>query len=79
MANTIPQVEFNVQLLAEDMAAKGWNKLDLAVRADVADMTVIRFLRGECQTAPTAKKLATALGRSVRRYIISDRSEAVSA
>ena len=79
MANTSPQVEFNVQLLAEDMAAKGWNKLDLAVRADVADMTVIRFLRGEHQTAPTAKKLATALGRSVRRYIISDCSEAVSA
>ena len=74
-----PIVCFDVQLLAEDMAAKGWNKLDLARVAQVSDMTVIRFLRGERQTAPTAKKLATALGRSVRRYIISDRSEAVSA
>ena len=69
MANTIPQVEFNVQLLAEDMAAKGLNKLDLSVRAGVADMTVIRFLRGDHQTARTAKKLATALGYSVRRYL----------
>ena len=74
-----PSVGFNVQLMTEDMAAKGWNKLDLAVRAGVSDMTVIRFLRGESQTNPTAKKLAAALGRSVRRYIIADRSEAVSA
>ncbi len=74
-----PSVRFDVQLIVEDMAAKGWNKLDLARVAQVSDMTVIRFLRGEHQTAPTAKKLATALGRSVRRYIISDRSEAVSA
>lgn len=65
-----PLVTYNVQLLAEDMAAKGWTKSDLANKAAVADMTVIRFLRGESQTAPTAKKLAKALGRSVRRYIV---------
>lgn len=69
MSNT-PLVTYDVQLLAEDMAAKGWTKLDLANKAEVADMTVIRFLRGESQTAPTAKKLAQALGRSVRRYIV---------
>lgn len=70
MANTEPRVTYNVQLLAEDMAEKGWTKLDLANKAKVADMTVIRFLRGDQQTAPTVKKLAAALGRSVRRYIV---------
>lgn len=71
-----PRVEFNAQLMAEDMAVKGWNKLELANRAGVADMTVIRFLRGESQTAQTAKKLAKALGYSIRRYLISLREEA---
>lgn len=70
-------MEFNSQLMAEDMAVKGWNKLDLAKRARVADMTVIRFLRGDNQTAATAKKLARALGYSVRRYLISSREAVV--
>jgi transcriptional regulator with XRE-family HTH domain len=70
MANE-PRVSFNTQLMAEDMVIKGLNKLDLAQRAGVADMTVIRFLRGESQTARTAKKLARALGRPVERYIVS--------
>jgi transcriptional regulator with XRE-family HTH domain len=70
-------IQYDAQLMAEDMALRGWTKLDLAKRARVADMTVIRFLRGESQTAPTAKKLANALGHSVRRYIISTR-EAVA-
>lgn len=64
-------VLFNAQLIAEDMAVKGWTKLDLANAAGVADMTVIRFLRGERQTPQVAKKLAKALGRSIRRYLIS--------
>jgi transcriptional regulator with XRE-family HTH domain len=70
-------VQFNAQLLAEDMALKGWNKNDIARRARVSDMTVIRFLRGERQSAKTAKRLATALGHSVRRYLIAS-SEAVA-
>ena len=77
MATAATPVQFDAQLMAEDMALKGWNKLDLAKRAKVADMTVIRFLRGERQTAPTAKKLARALGHSLRRYLISSR-EAVA-
>jgi transcriptional regulator with XRE-family HTH domain len=71
MATPAKPIEFDTQLLAEDMALKGWTKLDLARRAGVADMTVIRFLRGERQTAPTAKKLAKALGHSLKRYLIS--------
>jgi transcriptional regulator with XRE-family HTH domain len=77
MATAARQIEFDSQRMAEDMALKGWNKLYLAKRAGVADMTVIRFLRGESQTAATAKKLAGALGYSVRRYLISTR-EAVA-
>lgn len=64
-------MRFNRQLLAEDMAIRGWTKSELAARAGVSDMTVIRFLRGERQTGPTAKKLAKALGHSVRRYLVS--------
>lgn len=60
------------------MAIRGWSKLDLAKRAKVADMTVIRFLRGDQQTAKTAKKLARALGYSVRRYLISSSHKAVA-
>jgi hypothetical protein len=33
-------------------------------------MTVIRFLGGGAQTAPTALKIATALGHDVRRYLV---------
>lgn len=70
MANE-PRVTFNTQLMAEDMARRGFNKLDLATRAGVADMTVIRFLRGQNQTAKTAKKLAKALGHHIDRYLVS--------
>lgn len=55
--------------MVEDLTAKGWLPTDLAKRAAVSDMTVSRFLRGHTQTARTAKKLAKALGHSVRRYI----------
>jgi transcriptional regulator with XRE-family HTH domain len=67
-----PRIAFNARLMAEDLAAKGWTMLTLSQKAGVADMTVIRFLRGERQTAPTAKKLATALGRSIERYLIRE-------
>lgn len=75
MATAATRIEFNTQRVAEDMALKGWSKLDLATRARVSDMTVIRFLRGERQTPQTAKKLARALGYSVRRYLISARDD----
>lgn len=75
---TSPVVRFNARLLAEDMAAAGLGKLDLAKRAGVSDMTVIRFLRAERQTARTAKKLAKALGKSVRRYIVAEPSQEVA-
>lgn len=64
-------MEFDVDLMVEDMTAKGWLPTDLARRAKVSDMTVSRFLRGHTQTARTAGKLAKALGQAVRRYIVA--------
>lgn len=79
MANTsATAIRFDAQRMAEDMALRGWTKDEFAKRARVADMTVIRFLRGERQTAQTAMKLSKALGYSMRRYLISSR-EAVNA
>lgn len=77
MANE-SRVGFNAQLMAEDMALKGWRPTDLARAARVSDMTVYRFLSGESQTAPTAKKLAAALRRSLRRYLVTQSTEAVA-
>ena len=48
--------------MAADMELRGWTKADLAAKAGVSAMTVIRFLRDETQTAKTARKLARALG-----------------
>lgn len=62
--------------MAEDLAVKGWLKKDLAAAAGVSAMAVTRFLRGERQTAPMAKRLARALGHSVRRYIVSAKAVA---
>lgn len=70
-------VTYNVALMCEDMAAKGFIKKDLAAKAGVSAMAVTRFLRGDRQTARMAKRLATALGQSVRRYI--DSRQAVNA
>lgn len=72
-----PRVTYDVELMVHDLAAKGWMKKDLASRAGVSAMAVTRFLRGERQTPRMAKKLASALGYSVRRYLSSSR-EAVA-
>jgi transcriptional regulator with XRE-family HTH domain len=64
---------YDVALIIEDMSLKGWLASHLAHRARVSEITISRFLRGEVQTAPTAKKIAIALGHTVRRYLISAR------
>lgn len=43
---------------------------DLARASAMSDMTVSRFLKGERQTAKACKKMAEALGYTVRRYLI---------
>lgn len=72
------KVRYDVGRMVEDMALLGWLPVDLARKARVSDMTVSRFLRGDVQTARTAKKLAKALGYSIRRYLISSREAVAS-
>jgi transcriptional regulator with XRE-family HTH domain len=62
---------YNAQLIAEDMALKGWLQKDLARQAHCTQMTVGRFLKGQFQSNKTAKKLADALGYPLSRYLIS--------
>lgn len=65
----LDKVTFNVELMNEDMVAKGWLQCDLARVAEVSDMTVTRFFRGDHRTARTAAKLAAALGHELERYL----------
>jgi len=65
------KARFDLSLLRDDLDAKGWLPVDLARAAGVSSMSVSRFLRGDQQTARMAKKLAKALGRSVRRYLVA--------
>lgn len=69
---------YNVALILDDMAPKGWMPTDLARAAGLSDMTIGRFLKNEVQTARSAKKIAEALGRSVRRYYIPNQEAVAS-
>lgn len=72
MANKrAPRPSYDVERMSDDMALKTLVPAELARVAGVSDETVYRFLRRERQTTKTAKKLADALGYSVRRYLIS--------
>ena len=67
---------YDVAILRQDMAAKGWLPVDLARKARVSHMSVSRFLSGERQTARMAKRFAEALGYSVRRYLVPAKTAA---
>lgn len=69
---------YDVGRMAEDIAAKGWQPVDLARRAEVAASTVTRFMRGEHQTPRMAKRLSRALGRAADYYLIREDREAVA-
>lgn len=69
--------QYRVQLLKDDIKSHGWLPIDLARKARVSHMAVSRFLSGERQTPRMAKKLATALGHTIDRYLVSS-SEAVA-
>lgn len=71
-----PRPSYDVARVTDDMAAKGWIAKDLAEEAGVSEMTVSRFLRDIRQSPRTAKKLAGALGYSVRRYLLPRSQEA---
>lgn len=63
-------VRYDVERLDEDMAARGWQPIDLARHANVSRMTVSRWRNGDVQTARTTAKLAAAMGYSPRRYLV---------
>lgn len=69
---------YNVALIRDDMALRGWLPTHLAKRTRLTDQSISRFLKGEAQSAPTAKKIAKALGYSVRRYLIHASREHVA-
>jgi len=62
--------QFNVQLLADDIARLGWMKIDLGRAAKVGPQAVGRFLRGEYQTPRMAAKFAKAMGFPADRYLL---------
>ncbi len=70
------RLAYDTERMRQDMAALGWMSVDLAREAGVSHMTVSRFLRRERQTARSAKKLASALGYSVRRYLVTPQAVA---
>lgn len=70
VVDTKRTARYNVALVLDDMAEKGWLPTDLARMTELSDMTIGRFIKAEVQTPRTAKKIAEALGRTVRRYYI---------
>ena len=62
--------QFDVAKLRDDMAERGWLPRDLARAAGVSDMTVSRYLNGHRQNPRTIDKLAKAMGRPIRRYLL---------
>lgn len=50
------------------MAVKGWTATQLARSANLSSTSITRFFKG-VQSAPTAEKLARALGQPVERYL----------
>lgn len=74
-----PAVTWNVALFQADMELKGWLRIDLAraTKPRLSHMTINRFFSGERQTARTAKAIADALGKPLKRYVLE--SEALSA
>lgn len=71
-------LRYDVTRIREDMEDRGWLQSHLARKSRLSEQTISRFLRGDGQTAPTAKKIAEALGRSIRRYRISSRNGAAA-
>jgi plasmid maintenance system antidote protein VapI len=61
---------YNVNLLVEDMAARGWVAKDVAQAASVSPSSVSLFLNRKIQSPKMADKLARALGYSPRRYLV---------
>jgi transcriptional regulator with XRE-family HTH domain len=65
------KLRYNVRRIREDMARRGWMASHLGAACGLSVMTITRFLNRECQTAKTGHKIATALGATVDRYLVT--------
>lgn len=63
------RVEFDIERLAVDMAARGWLAPDLARAAGLAAWSVRRVLRGDRMNPRTWDRIARAMGYSAKRYV----------
>lgn len=59
-----------MQRMREDMAERGWLATHLAKRAGLSDFTISLTLKGVRRNPATVAKMAKALGKSPRRYLI---------
>lgn len=79
---SLPKVVYDGTLMLEDAASKGLDPKKLAAATKGKDRlslrTVYRFLSNEVQTPNTARILAAVIGRSVARYIVRSRQEAIA-
>ena len=71
-------VAFDHERLKLDAAAKGWDGETLAAASGVSAMTISRFFRGQPISPRTAKKLADAIGKSLKRYTPDPARETVT-
>lgn len=88
MHSTVPRVVWNRTLMRADQAAKGWNDSDLAdqakwpkrrgAKARIHQTSISRFFSGKSDSPRLAKAIASALGFSVRRYVVVSSEEAVA-
>jgi hypothetical protein len=73
-----PTVTYNTQRMLEDMAERGLMPIDMASLTGMGLSTVTGFLKGERQTAKSAKKIAAAMGYSPKRYVIRTEDKVVA-
>lgn len=73
------KLRYNVRRIQEDMARRGWMATHLSRECRLSVKTVIRFLNGECQTAKTAHRIATALDAKVDRYLVTSEKRTAAA
>lgn len=69
---SVMSTRFNFDLMKRDAASKGWSGITLAAHANVGQTVVSRFFRGGTIRPETAQKLALALGKPLKRYLVDD-------
>ena len=70
MTRRSPRPVYDASLMVRDMAARGWHQGDLAKRTGLSSSTITRFLQGRIQMPRAAAKMAKALDRPLKRYVL---------